>query len=137
MSTLPYIPKVQLDGVDLFIDLNTLSVTTGTITYDQIPQVNGSQIKVTNIPNFANTFGAVSFTIRMNANTGLANPLLFFKSLKNRHDIKINIFSEQADGVGSLTYSNMTLVNDIANLTLGADSSVSFQFSGEPALIQS
>jgi hypothetical protein len=132
MTTTPYIPKVQVDGIDLFIDSNSLSVKTGLPNYNQFVQVNGSQRKVTNVPDYTNAFGTVSFGIRMNANAGLTNPLLFFKSLKTRHDIKITVPPEE--GFGTLVYNSMTLLNDI-DTTVGSDAVISFQFSGEPANI--
>ena len=132
MTTTPYIPKVQVDGIDLFIDSNSLSAKTGQPTYNQFVQVNGSETEVTNVPDYTNAFGTVSFGIRMNANAGLRNPLLFFKSLKKRHDIKITIPPEE--GFGTLVYNGMTLMNDI-DTTLGSDAVISFQFSGKPSTI--
>lgn len=130
--TIPFIGKVLIDGINIFIDANSGNFEAGGITYTSQPLVNGSQTRYTKIPDTTNSQGMVNFSIRQNSDNGNTNPFILFNSLKPRHDIEIQIIPE--NGSGGMIFRNMSLMNTLKG-GLTADSTISFEFQGDQAII--
>lgn len=130
--TIPFIGKVKIDGVETYIDANSGTYEAGGITFNSQPLVNGSQTKFTKIPDYTNSQGRVSFSIRANADGGKTNPTNLFSSLKPRHDIEIQILPEE--GSGGMIFRNMSLMNTLKG-GLTPDSTITFEFEGDQATI--
>lgn len=130
--TIPFIGKVKIDGVETYIDANSCTYEAGLPTIQLNVLVNGSATKTTPQPDFTNARSSVSFSIRINADSGKVNPTNLFKSLKSKYDTEIQLLPE--DGSGGMIFRKMVLTNDISS-GISPDSTINFAFQGDSAII--
>ena len=129
--TIPFIGKLKIDGVETYIDANSLTYKLGLPEKTTNVLVNGSSTKTTTIPDFTNARSTVDFSIRINADEGKVNPINLFYDLKSKEDTEITLLPE--NGSGGFIFRNMTLMNDLSSGS-SPDSSVSFSFKGQTAI---
>lgn len=129
--TIPFIGKLQIDGVETYIDANSLTYKLGLPEKISNPLVNGSSTKTTTIPDFTNARSTVDFSIRINADEGKANPINLFYDLKSKEDTIITLLPEK--GSGGFIFRNMSLMNDLSSGS-SPDSSITFSFQGQTAI---
>ena len=84
--TIPFIGKLKIDGVETYIDANSLTYKLGLPEKTTNVLVNGSSTKTTTIPDFTNARSTVDFSIRINADEGKVNPINLFYDLKSKED---------------------------------------------------
>ena len=96
--TIPFIGKLKIDGVETYIDANSLTYKLGLPEKTTNVLVNGSSTKTTTIPDFTNARSTVDFSIRINADEGKVNPINLFYDLKSKEDTEITLLPENGSG---------------------------------------
>lgn len=134
--TIAFIPKLYLDDIPLFIVPDSIGFDAGSATLVSQVITHGSQVKVTQTPDYTNSRGNVQFQITVNASDNeRENPMLLFNKYKQKSisgvGSVIKILPEA--GVGGLIFTNMLLINTLnGNFTVNAP--ISFNFEGNPAV---
>jgi hypothetical protein len=131
MSTIPFIGKFLIDGVEIFVGGNSGQLKHGNPQRITNSLVNGSQVKTIITVDQTTARSSVQFSIRANANSDKTNPSILYNSLRPRNDIEITFIPES--GNGGYIFRNMTLINDLEQ-SVGSDASIMFMFEGATAI---